>query len=63
MAIPAKIDSAPSSATTLTIAPLIKLAMALLVNQSPINREEYLTGANFETIDKPIGERQSSPMV
>src|SRR6188508_411199 len=39
------------------------LAAALARNQVPIIRDESLSGASLETIDKPMGERHNSPMV
>lgn len=39
------------------------LAAAFARNQVPIINEDNLRGANFETIESPIGDRHNSPMV
>lgn len=39
------------------------LEAALLINQTPISNEAKRAGDNLFTIDKPIGDKQSSPIV
>jgi len=43
--------------------PAIKLATAEERNQKPIKREAIFFGETLDTIDKPMGERHSSPKV
>ena len=38
-------------------------AAAFAKNHVPINKDENLAGDSLETIERPIGERQSSPTV
>lgn len=38
-------------------------AAAFAKNQVPINKEENLIGESLDTIDNPIGDKQSSPIV
>lgn len=62
-AIAAKIFIAPNDAKNEAINPAAIFAKKLLNIQTPIIREANLTGDNLETIDNPIGDRQSSPIV
>ena len=48
-----KLDSVPANL----------FATALARNQTPINSEANRTGASFDTMLRPIGERLNSPMV
>jgi len=43
--------------------PAVKLATADERNQKPIIREAIFLGDTLETIESPIGERHSSPIV
>ena len=45
------------------IRPPLRLAMKLEMNQMPMRSETKRTGAALVTYDRPVGERQSSPMV
>ena len=44
-------------------APANKLPKKLAINHTPMNKDINLAGANLVTIDKPTGDKQSSPMV
>ena len=43
--------------------PAIKLPRKLVKNQHPIIKDKNFLGANFDTKDKPIGDKQSSATV
>jgi len=71
MAMPEKIAIAFASCSSFAppwpmnepTTPPILLAAATNRNQAPIIKDAIRRGANLVTIDKPIGDKQSSPIV
>ena len=53
----------PSIGNNVARLPARMLLAALLINQTPISRLANRTGDSLFTIDRPIGESDSSPMV
>ena len=47
----------------LAICPASRLPKKLDINQTPINMDMYFMGASLVTMDNPMGERHSSPVV
>ena len=47
----------------LAICPASRFPKKLDINHTPINIDMYFMGASLVTMDKPMGERQSSPVV
>ncbi len=62
-AISPKMEKAPSFETEDAKNPAAIFATKLLINHTPINTEANFTGANLDTIDKPIGDKHNSPTV
>ena len=58
-----KIVIAPIDAKNCTKYPDRKLAIKLLRNQTPIINEPKRNGASLVTIERPTGDKQSSPIV
>lgn len=63
ISIPRNCFTSPPSGKSLLNIPAISFDIALLINQTPINKEPSLTGESLATIDNPIGDKQSSPNV
>src|ERR1051325_9096035 len=61
-AVLAAASPAPGGINALRV-PARLLAAGFAKEQVPINQEEERHGASFDTIERPIGDRQSSPMV
>ncbi len=55
--------SVPEGGMSALNVPASLLAAAFARNHVPMSNEANLTGASFETIDKPMGDKASSPIV
>ena len=58
-----KTYDAPAFEANVAKNPAKRLAIELLANQTPIIKDDNLSGDNFVTIDKPIGDKHNSPTV
>lgn len=55
--------NAPAVDTYDATKPATTFATKLLISHTPISNEASFTGASLETIDSPIGDKHSSPIV